>query len=115
VVDHDAVAFVKELLGEDDGAGISGEDGRAGRGAEVGALVDAGQLAVEGSAGAKAVGGGGFDGARKLPDQRGRVAPPSFSAAAKASSLALEAASMSFRSSGPGSTNFGSTVMAPVR
>ncbi len=77
VVDHDAVAFVVEVLGEEDGACVSGEDGGAGGGAEVGALVDAGELAVEGAAGAEAVRQGStgrvVDGGRKTSRPEGFV------------------------------------------
>lgn len=71
MVDHDAVAFVKELLGEDHCAGVSGEDWCAGSGAEVGAFVDAGEFAVEGAAGAEAVRGCGFDGDLKVAGPEG--------------------------------------------
>ena len=71
MVDHDAVAFVKELLCEDHCPGISSEYGGAGWGAEVGAFVNAGELAVEGAAGAEAVRGGGFDGGLKVAGPKG--------------------------------------------
>ncbi len=61
MVDHHAVAFVEELAGEDDFAGVGGTDGRAGGGAEVHATMNAGELAVEGAASAERVGGGGVD------------------------------------------------------
>ena len=57
VVDHDAISLEIKWLREDDGAGVAGQDGGAAVGAEVRALVDTGELAVEHPAGSKAVGG----------------------------------------------------------
>ena len=73
VVDHDAVALVIELLREDDGAGVAGVDGSAEGRAEIHAFVDAGEFAVEGAAGAEAVGGLGGYGCQKAAGPEGRA------------------------------------------
>ena len=71
VIDHDAVAFVVERSGEDDGAAVPcPDDGAQGR-AKIHALMNAGELAVEGAAGAEAVGGRGVDGGAKTAGPEG--------------------------------------------
>jgi len=57
VIDDDAVALVVERARENDGAAIRCPDHGANGGTEIHALVNAGELAVEGAAGAEAVGG----------------------------------------------------------
>ena len=65
VIDDDAVAFKVERAREDHDAAIGCAYRRAHRGAEIHALVNAGQLAVEHAARAKAVGRRGSNGRAK--------------------------------------------------
>ncbi len=71
VIDDDAVALVEEFAGEDDGAGVGGENRGSFLDGVVGAAVGAGLLFVQEAAFAKAGGGGTSTGLRKLPDHSG--------------------------------------------
>lgn len=69
MVEDDEASFVEHLVGEVDYAFVGGVDGGAHGSAEVGTFVNAGELAVEGAAGAEGIG-------RREGDRRGEVAGP---------------------------------------
>jgi len=62
VVEDDEAAFVVHVLGDEDLGGVRRDDGGAGDGAEIEALVGGAGLAVVGAAGAEGRGLGGIGG-----------------------------------------------------